>query len=125
MPRPPKMKAPNIVFRYTLADALRDKVILPNPKQTKFPECDLVTANLVKRLGEEATERNKTRMFEILPEEVLGSAMLYAKEVYEKGDFKKGENKNFFTLPPSWGGNTVLFAKNERGKLTAMLPEDR
>ena len=124
MPRPPRMKTP-VVFRYTLSDAMRDKVIIPNPRKVRFPECDLVTSNLMNRLGEEAMARNRERVFEIEPEEVLGSAMLYAKDMYEKGTFKKGENKDFFTLPPSWGGNTVLFIRNERGNLTAMLPEDR
>jgi len=112
------------VYSYSREQALQDGVLMKNPKQDRFPECDIITVNLFNKIKKLSFERTMKRVFEVDTMEILGSLMLFANDMYSKKKFKGDNNKDFFVLPPTEEGVVVWFVRNENGKLTAMLPED-
>jgi hypothetical protein len=114
----------NLVSKYTSAEAIDDGVLMKNPRQNRFPECNIITTNLWGRIEEMANNRNTKRVNAVEPVELLGSLMAYANKIYTTRQFKGDNDKDFFVLPATEEGVVVWFARNEYDKLTAMLPED-
>lgn len=112
------------IYSYTSEQAIDDGFLMKNPKQNRFPECNIITTNLYYTIVKMAFNRSLKRVFEITPDELLGSLMLYAKDMYDKKKFKGDNDKDFFATPKTEEGLVVWFVRNEYGKLTAMLPED-
>ena len=115
----------NVIYSYGREEAIDDGILMVNPRQNKFEECDIITTNLFDKLSEVANIRNTERVFEISGEELVGCLMLYAKDVYDNNKFTGDDDKDFFTIPKTDEGVVIWFERNEAGKLTAMLPEDR
>ncbi len=113
-----------VIFQYTDNEAVEDGILAENPRIEVFEECSIITANLLNRLGELAVERNKSRMFEIDSNYLLGCLMIGAKEIYEGNKFEGDNDKDFFVMPKNEEGLVIWFVRNGSGKLTAMLPED-
>jgi len=120
--RNPKRLKPS--FSYTSKQAIADGILMKNPRQDRFPQCNIMTRNLYDKITMVAFNRSLTRMFPLDPLEFIGSLMVGANQIYSKKQFKGDEDKNFFVMPKTDEGLIVWFVKNEQGKLTAMLPGD-
>ncbi len=113
-----------VIFQYTDDEAVEDGILAENPRSEVFEECSIVTANLLNRFEKLAEERNKSRVFAINTEYLLGCLMIGAKEIYEGNKFVGDNDKDFFVMPKTEEGLVIWFVRNGSGKLTAMLPED-
>lgn len=112
------------VYTYDQDKAVEDGFLADNPRKDAFPECSIITNNLYEKIKKVAFERSLKRVFEISDHELIGCLMVGAKEMYDKGVFADDQDKNFFVMPATEEGVIVWFVRNEKGKLTAMLPED-
>ena len=112
------------IYTYTSDEAVEDGFIMENPRTDRFEECNLITTNLFEKIKEVATQRNMTRVFPIEETELIGCLMIGAKEIYSQNKFEGDNDKDFFVIPKTEEGLVVWFVRNEKGKLTAMLPGD-
>lgn len=112
------------ISTYTQNQAVEDGILMPNPWQDRFAECNIITCHLFEKIEEIATKRNKSKIFPVEPLELIGCLMVGAQEIYTKKDFKGDNDQDFFVMPKTDEGIVVWFVRNETGKLTAMLPED-
>ena len=113
-----------VVSEYSSGQAVEDGVLMANPRQDRFGECNLITSNLYARLEDLAMQRNLSRINPIDQRYLCGCLMMMADELYRSGRFVGDNNKDFFVLPQNQEGIVVWYVRNETGKLTAMLPED-
>ena len=113
-----------VIFQYTDGEAVEDGILVENPRSEVFGECSIITANLLNRIEKLAEDRNKSRVFEIDTNHLLGCLMVGAKEIYEGNKFKGDNDKDFFVMPKTEEGLVIWFVRNGSGKLTAMLPGD-
>ena len=112
------------IYSYDESEAVEDGVLCENFRKDIFPECNLLTSNLYERLKEVAFERSQKNVFEVEPYFLLGCLMMGAKTIYESGNFKGDNDKDFFVMPKTDEGVVVWFVRNGNNKLTAMLPGD-
>ena len=112
------------IYSYTDTDGIEDGILAENPRKDNFEECSIITANLLNKLEAMAEERNKTRVFGIDTNYLVGCLMLMGKDIYENKKFVGDNDKDFFVTPATEEGLVVWFVRNGQNKLTAMLPED-
>ena len=112
------------MYTYTSEQGVDDGILVENPRKETFQECDLLTRNLFERLSQVALQRTSKNIFEVSQDYLLGCLMLMGEDIYKNKKFVGDNDKDFFATPKNEEGLVVWFVRNERNKLTAMLPED-
>jgi hypothetical protein len=124
---------PANIREYAQIKLERKPVLIPNYRHDRFEECDTISKGLEDELQKLIDFRNKSRVFEYAPGELMGALMVTAAAVYYQKPatstdpelkFMAGQNKDYFSTPPTEEGFVAFFVRNKNGKLTAMLPEE-
>jgi len=113
-----------VVSVYTSNQGVEDGILMENPRQDRFLQCNLMTTALYDRIKEIEEERNMKRVFPYNPNELIGCLMMGASQIFNEGKFDGDNDEHFFVMPETAEGLIVWFVANEYGRLTAMLPGD-